>query len=92
MEAFKDIPAAAAMPNPAGPDEMLHGPGDNEVDADRASQDDIDALFSEPVASGTLLAGVGVIGRRSPGGCGRRACQQVSKAFELPSRCRIDQV
>ena len=45
MDAFKDIPAAA-MPNPAGPCEMSHGPGDNEGDDERASQDDIDALFN----------------------------------------------
>lgn len=45
LDAFRGI-AAAPMPNPAGKDDMLHGPGDNELDEDRVSQDDIDALFS----------------------------------------------
>lgn len=44
LEAFDDI-AVAPMPNSAGDHELLHGPGDNEEDPMRASQDDIDALF-----------------------------------------------
>lgn len=44
LDAFRDV-AAAPMPNPAGPDDMLHGPGDIDNDPARATQDDIDALF-----------------------------------------------
>lgn len=44
IDAFKDV-SVVSMPNPAGPDEMLNGPG-SEDDPARASQDDIDALFA----------------------------------------------
>lgn len=44
MDAFNHI-KGEPLANPSGDHELLHGPGNNDEDPTRASQDDIDALF-----------------------------------------------